>query len=73
MKTPTTNAPLNPARLQESTRTKWTLCKLGWKAKRPTGLGVDFRYVRPGANAKGNEGIDVFTGELCTRCTQCSG
>ncbi|KAG1710118.1 hypothetical protein DVH05_017125 [Phytophthora capsici] len=37
------------------------LCKLGWKAKRPTGLGVDFRYVRPGANAKGKEGIDVFT------------
>ncbi|KAG7385630.1 hypothetical protein PHYBOEH_008972 [Phytophthora boehmeriae] len=39
------------------------LCKLGWKAKRPTGLGIDFRYVRQGiTTTAGTEGLDYFTG-----------
>ncbi|KAJ0407209.1 hypothetical protein ATCC90586_004521 [Pythium insidiosum] len=42
------------------------LRKLGWTAKRPTGLGVDYRYVPPsssGGSVNGEEGRNVFTAQ----------
>ena len=38
------------------------LRKLGWAVKKPSALGVDFRFVPPGGSIKGQEGRDVFTG-----------
>ncbi|KAG1683518.1 hypothetical protein DVH05_017710 [Phytophthora capsici] len=36
------------------------LTKKGWKARRPKGLSVDYTYVPPQGNEKGEEGVDYF-------------
>ncbi|KAL3663559.1 hypothetical protein V7S43_011446 [Phytophthora oleae] len=37
--------------------------KDGWTFKKPTGLSVDFVYLKPGKNIKDVEGEEVFIGE----------
>ncbi|KAL3665419.1 hypothetical protein V7S43_009455 [Phytophthora oleae] len=37
--------------------------KDGWTSKKPTGLSVDFVYLKPGKNIKDVEGEDMFIGE----------
>ncbi|GMF34973.1 unnamed protein product [Phytophthora fragariaefolia] len=39
------------------------LKKTGWTSKRPTGLSVDFTYLKPGKTIKDVKGEDVFVGE----------
>ncbi|KAE9345843.1 hypothetical protein PF008_g8572 [Phytophthora fragariae] len=39
------------------------LTKKGWPYKRSTGLSNDQRYLPPGGNVKGKEGVDCFVGE----------
>ncbi|KAE9345279.1 hypothetical protein PR003_g8031 [Phytophthora rubi] len=39
------------------------LKKAGWTSKRPTGLSVDFTYLKPGKTTKGAKGEDFFVGE----------
>ncbi|GMF48767.1 unnamed protein product [Phytophthora fragariaefolia] len=59
------------------------LKKAGWTSKRPTGLSVDFTYLKPGKTIKDVKGVDVFVGEealmqyldkpdLCTGATHSS-
>ncbi|KAJ0391969.1 hypothetical protein P43SY_001165 [Pythium insidiosum] len=38
------------------------LRKLGWTAKKPSGLGVSYRYIPPNGSLDGEEGRDFFTG-----------
>eukprot|EP00644_Phytophthora_capsici_P003723 jgi/Phyca11/129180/e_gw1.82.104.1 len=49
-----------------SWRSVWRELKdQGWTNKRPSSRGLDdrYRYVRPGCNPDGAEGVDVFLGE----------
>ncbi|KAG6608855.1 uncharacterized protein IUM83_12869 [Phytophthora cinnamomi] len=39
------------------------LKKAGWTSKRPSGLSVDFTYLKPGKTIKGVRGEDFFEGE----------
>ncbi|POM58794.1 Hypothetical protein PHPALM_36511 [Phytophthora palmivora] len=39
------------------------LKKTGWTSKKPTGLSVDFTYLRPGKTKKDARGLDYFVGE----------
>lgn len=38
------------------------LCKIWWKAQKPTGNGVAYRYVRTGATVSGVNDSDYLTG-----------
>ncbi|ETM97254.1 hypothetical protein F441_16842, partial [Phytophthora nicotianae CJ01A1] len=40
------------------------LKKAGWTTKRPTGLSVDFTYLKPGNTKKDVRGVDFFVGEI---------
>ncbi|GMF39890.1 unnamed protein product [Phytophthora fragariaefolia] len=40
------------------------LKKAGWTSKRPSGLSVDFTYLKPGKTIKNVKGEDVFVGEV---------
>ncbi|KAG6620389.1 uncharacterized protein IUM83_16379 [Phytophthora cinnamomi] len=43
------------------------LCKEGWKARKPTGVAKDHRYLKPGIKGRLDEtrrGIDFFEGEV---------
>ncbi|KAI9999318.1 hypothetical protein PInf_004143 [Phytophthora infestans] len=45
-------------------RARWCeLNKAGWTSKRPTGLSVDFTYLKPGKSKKDKRGVDFFAGE----------
>lgn len=41
------------------------LSKAGWKSKKPSARSLDgrYRYVRPGGDPNGAEGLDYFVGE----------
>ncbi|GLE07352.1 hypothetical protein PINS_up019837 [Pythium insidiosum] len=39
------------------------LRKLGWTAKKPSGLGVSYRYIPPNGSSDGEEERDFFTDE----------
>ncbi|KAE9039659.1 hypothetical protein PR001_g7407 [Phytophthora rubi] len=39
------------------------LTKKSWTYKRSTGLSNDQRYLPPGGNVKGKEGVDYYVGE----------
>ncbi|EGZ05229.1 hypothetical protein PHYSODRAFT_534459, partial [Phytophthora sojae] len=41
------------------------LSAAGWSSKRPTGRSLSdlYRYIRPGGDSNGTEGIDYFLGE----------
>eukprot|EP00644_Phytophthora_capsici_P004964 jgi/Phyca11/96131/e_gw1.1.1813.1 len=39
------------------------LKKAGWHSKKPTGLSVDFAYLKPGKTKKDKRGEDFFIGE----------
>ncbi|ETM56710.1 hypothetical protein L914_00364 [Phytophthora nicotianae] len=40
------------------------LKKAGWTTKRPTGVSVDFTYLKPGKTKKDVRGVDFFVGEI---------
>jgi hypothetical protein len=45
-------------------RARWLeLRKDGWRSARPTGLSVDFTYLKPGKTKKDKHGVDFFVGE----------
>ncbi|POM81832.1 Hypothetical protein PHPALM_148 [Phytophthora palmivora] len=37
--------------------------KTGWHSKKPTGLSVDFAYLKPGKTKQDKRGVDFFIGE----------
>ncbi|GMF15149.1 unnamed protein product [Phytophthora fragariaefolia] len=44
-------------------RSLWReLSQDGWKVRPPRGIEQDYRYIPPGGNARGEEGVDYFLG-----------